>query len=134
MIKRIIPASYYIDTDTHCVYRVKGGAIVKISTNATFAVYADGRRLFQSSKNIKIMNKKEKIIKWLKSNGVFESFCKNTPNQKLILNEFLITEHFVWDDSPEGFSFWSKIHLKYSDWYYKQFPNEFIDVNFHEIK
>ncbi|MBQ7280575.1 MAG: hypothetical protein IJR13_07640 [Bacteroidales bacterium] len=79
------------------------------------------------------MEKKEKIIKWLRDNGVFESFCKNTPNQKLTLNEFLITEHFVWEDSPEGSSFWSKIHLKYNDWYYEQFPDEFIDVNFHEI-
>lgn len=79
------------------------------------------------------MTKKEKILQWLKDNGVFEKFCENSPKQEIHLNEFLLGENFAWGDSPEGYLFWKRINNKYIEWYYEQFPDEYIYVNFKEI-
>lgn len=78
------------------------------------------------------MSKKEKVIQWLKDNGVFEKICQNSPNRELTLNRFLITEYIIWAGYHES-DLWYEINRKYSEWYQKQFPDEFICVNFNEI-
>lgn len=79
------------------------------------------------------MSKKEKILKWLQDNGVYEQFCKCAPNQELYIDENLI-EVIDWDRTPEGFDFWDKINNEFYDWYLEEFADEFLYINFKKDK
>lgn len=72
------------------------------------------------------MTKKEKTLQWLKDNGVYKQFVKNVEKRPIFIDWNFIASAFIWEDTPEGPSFWSKIDDEYSHWYHEEFDDEFL--------
>ncbi len=66
----------------------------------------------------------ENFIKFLKKERVYRKFVAN----KTVPNSFLekqdsyiyLSVSFVWEDSPEGFGFWSDLYKKWIDFLNKK--------------
>ena len=75
------------------------------------------------------MNKKEKILNWLKEHDVIEQFYNNfqkSPATSLPTTKEFIGSAFIFTRTPEGSEFWEDISMKYVNWYYKEFSEEFV--------
>ena len=58
----------------------------------------------------------KKFIEFLKDNGVYEKYMLNLLKDFMEWSDakIVISSYFVWEDTPEGFAFWSELNRK---WY-----------------
>lgn len=65
------------------------------------------------------MKTPEQITSWLEKQEWYQQFVANIIAQNL-KGASTIGEAFVWDMTPEGFSFWRRINKDFLRWYNKE--------------